>query len=44
MVVEWLTMHKEKSSQRVATLAVVEGSRHMHEKGKRKVSDSAEAK
>lgn len=43
VVVEWLGVHKATTSQRAATSTTIEGSRPVHDKGKRKVVDSAEA-
>lgn len=43
MAVEWLAVHKETTSQRAATSTTTEGSRPMHDKGKRKVVDNIEA-
>lgn len=44
VVVELLAVHKVAPYQRAATLAAVEGSRPPHDKGKRKIADSTEAK
>ena len=43
VVVEWLVVHKETTSQKETTSTTLEGSRFVHEKGKRKVAGNVEA-